>query len=127
MANRRNRRMANMNNAELIAALRYCSVTNACDYGCPYWAKDGHCDLCKVTSDAADHIEAQQKRIAELEAQLPKEGEWKLGDEMPDYPRIPYKPWMRYCSVCGGMTGQDDNALFDYCPDCGARMKGEQE
>lgn len=73
----------------------------------------------KKMTDAAAAIEA-------LQAQLPKRGEWLYGDKMPQFPRIPYKPWLRYCSECGEPTQQDDNALFDYCPNCGAKMEVQE-
>ena len=75
------------------------------------------------------HAEDESLAVEALEnlSSAQRKGKWIHGDEMPDYPRVPYKPWMRYCSHCGEMTGQDDNALFDYCPCCGAWMKGEED
>ena len=55
-----------------------------------------------------------------------KKGTWLDGDEMPDYPRIPYLPWMKYCSACGKLTTECDDSLYDFCPFCGADMRGEQ-
>lgn len=52
-----------------------------------------------------------------------KHGEWMRGDKMKDYPRIPYKPWMTYCSECGAMS----IILHNFCPDCGAVMDGKGE
>ena len=56
-----------------------------------------------------------------------RKGKWIYGDEMPDYPKVSYKPWIRYCSCCGEMTEQNDSALFDYCPWCGAEMNGGED
>ena len=66
-------------------------------------------------------------QIQSVDAVPVKHGDWVKGDKMKDYPRIPYKPWMRYCSECGEMTQQDDNALFEYCPHCGTRMDGKEK
>jgi rubrerythrin len=116
-----------MTNAELIATLR------------------GENYFVTLLHDAADALEAAEKRIAELEAeaaffdaeklnyrenieyrderikeletQLPKEGEWidLFGHD--------YK-----CSVCGEwyrMDGTPEQEDMNYCPNCGARMDGK--
>ena len=81
--------------------------------------------------DAADLIEAQAKRIAELEAQMPKEGEWRddNGAVVPldDYG---YTTDLCQCSVCGDwlIASDEYEVRGRYCPNCGSRMrKGEQE
>ena len=68
----------------------------------------------KLLSDAADALEADEKRIAELEAQMPKEGEW-----------IPVDDGMVYvkCSVCGDVMC----CRGHYCTNCGAKMKGAND
>ena len=101
-----------MNNAELIARVRSIAKHGA-DWRINW-----------VLSKAADLIEAQQKQIAELEAQLPKEGGWISNYDGFDYD-------VR-CSVCGEEAlikegGSHDYAYSRYCPNCGARMKGEQD
>lgn len=61
-------------------------------------------------------------RIAELEAQMPKEGEWMRTDAFPH--RI-------YCSVCYKTYVPNDRWEIwvdeylprRFCPNCGARMK----
>ena len=76
----------------------------------------------------ADALEAAEKRIAELEAQMPKEGEWIEDDTTYcGADRANYK-----CSLCGKICGtwkrgltQDE--LPNYCPNCGARMKGAND
>jgi hypothetical protein len=112
-----------MNNAELIKALRYCSDNEkeeGCDE-CPYL----HNGMCRtMLSDAAYALEAADKRIVELEAQIPKDGEWiDMGD-------------FAMCSVCKiaqRKKNRQYNGGFmwvrtDFCPSCGSRMaKGEQE
>ena len=123
-----------MNNAELIKALRcpYLGDDWCDEQKCTYWSKIG-CMEGLATRAAADALEAAEKRIAELSldcelfqqkcmelgAQMPKEGEWidLFGHD--------YK-----CSVCGEwyrMDGTPEQEDMNYCPNCGARMKGEQE
>jgi len=92
-----------MTNAELITELR------------------GHIREVPLTllHDAAAALKAADKRIAELEAQLPKEGEWidLFGHD--------YK-----CSVCGEwyrMDGTPEQEDMNYCPNCGAKMRGEHD
>lgn len=66
----------------------------------------------------ADALEAAEQRIAKLEAQLPKEGEWICS-----YPDIEPNPMFMYgiCSICGFEQSISDK--LNYCPNCGARMK----
>ena len=95
-----------MTNAELIAELR------------------GHILSVPLTllHDAADALEAAEKRTADLEAQLPKEGEWLRTDAFPH--RI-------YCSVCYKTYVPNDRWQIwvdgdipkKFCPNCGAKMK----
>lgn len=99
-----------MTNAELIAELR------------------GHILSVPLTllHDAADALEADEQRIAELEKQMPKEGKWLRTDAFPH--RI-------YCSVCYKTYVPNDRWQIwvdgdipkKFCPNCGAKMKGEQE
>jgi homoaconitase/3-isopropylmalate dehydratase large subunit len=113
----------------------------------------GTCERERMTRDAADALEAAGKRIAELEkqaeltdqvdamnfamhlkqvariaeleAQLPKEGEWKKilqnGDGTSDY----------QCSACLGIImdvpDDDEHPLCSFCPNCGARMDGKEQ
>lgn len=79
------------------------------------------------SAEPSSKREWYQKGYRDGQKDAQKNGKWLNGDEMPDYPRVPYKPWMKYCSNCGEMTGQDDNALFNFCPNCGADMRGEQD
>ena len=100
-----------MTNAELIKALRYCSDNekqDECDE-CPYL----HNGMCRtMLSDAAYALEAADKRIADLEARLPKEGEWI--DEQRGR-------WIyAKCNLCGKVQDVRSN----YCPNCGAKMDG---
>lgn len=63
--------MEQMNNAELIKALRQRAEAKESELTFA-WLYETQGAL----SQAADALEAQQARIAELEAQLPKDGEW---------------------------------------------------
>lgn len=62
-----------MTNAEIIKALRYCvnDEIRECDE-CPF-NKKYRCRDLQATA-AADALEAADKRIAELEAKMPKDG-----------------------------------------------------
>ena len=107
-----------MTNAELIKALRYCISDNAgdCDL-CPYQidCKSNGTGKDKMIRDAADALAAAEKRIAELEAQIPKEGEWI--DEQRGR-------WIyAKCNLCGKVQDVRSN----YCPNCGAKMKGAND
>ena len=135
-----------MTNAELIKAL--CEVANwivAMSYNSEY----AHDELKMLHYEdsiraAADALEAAEKRIAEqqkqiaqlyillnnrineiaeLEAQLPKEGEWiDMGDfEMCSVCKIAQRK--KYRQYNGGFMW----VRADFCPKCGSRMaKGEQ-
>ena len=110
--------MAKMNNEELIEALRQRSEAKESELTFAWlYETQG------AMSQAADLIEAQQKRIAELEAQLPKEGEWiDMGDfEMCSVCKIAQRK--KYRQYNGGFMW----VRTDFCPKCGSRMaKGEQ-
>ena len=122
-----------MTNAELIKALQCAShfalYQDCYEKNC--YANSGkglYCNIPKLIEDAADALEAAEKRIAELEKQIPKEGEWieddatYCGADLSNYK----------CSLCGKIGGtwrrglkQDE--LPPFCGSCGARMKGGQE
>lgn len=159
-----------MTNAELIAALRWCKEHEACDKDasaeCPYWHHwiDGEDCAGMLSADAADALEAADKRIAELEkqaehtdevhstifavyskqaariaelsldcemyqqkcmeleAQKPKEGEWFKYNN-PNYsPFDDSGEYLYQCNKCGKVVVKATN----YCPNCGAKMKGEK-
>ena len=121
-----------MRNEELIKALRTCADHNAvgdkCYGECPYNGNYNEC-VDQMILDAADALEAAAKRIAELEARLPKDGEWIESNTRPRSAQF-------CCSVCHrtcyDIQPTRDKAWtkrcrYHYCPNCGARMKGEQE
>ena len=139
-----------MTNAELINVLRKCGdepydITKPCKVS-PW----------KLMLDAADALEAAdrlldqntkrcetlrkqlreahesyEKHINELEAQLPKEGEWIESEDLESAMKGKV-----VCSICGEpqfaleLTNEFvrmKNSKTNYCPNCGAKMKGEQE
>ena len=127
-----------MTNAELIKALRWCGGENNewCvheEYKCPLWNEDRMVDECKaeLMRDAANALEAAEKRIAELEAQMPKEGEWIESEDLESAMKGKV-----VCSICGEpqfaleLTNEFvrmKNQKTNYCPNCGAKMKGEND
>ena len=179
-----------MENAELIKALWYCAKHEGCDYyiakDCPRgdtWVCGADCEQILML-DAADALEAAEKRIAiveeerdlerfaaknyldkidelekeleiwtarsfegkigrmafinlnlkkeifELRAQLPKEGEW-IVEEIDDS-GLKWRKWR--CSVCREVikkgwqhTKDGEKPKWKYCPNCGAKMKGEDK
>ena len=59
-----------------------------------------------------------KKRISDIPSAEPKQGEWVATDNTDEWYGPVYK-----CSICGSEVICDcDN----YCPNCGARMKGER-
>lgn len=67
--------------------------------------------VCEEVDDAlpADAAEVRHGRLVR-------------GDEMADYPRVPYNPWETYCSCCGEIMEQSHD---NFCGNCGAKMDGE--
>ncbi len=100
-------------NAELIKALKACANNCSCDK-CPYGEQQECPSTESMMNDAADALEAAEKRIAELEAQIPKEGEWIDIDGT----------MFAECSVCGK---RHYGCTTPYCDMCGARMRGEHD
>ena len=66
-------------------------------------------------------IEAQKERIGELLADR-LQGEWIDTGKDPDHSHPLTAIWYR-CSECGDGT----NTKTNYCPNCGARMKGADD
>ncbi len=99
-----------MNNSELIKALK--DAEGYMIYVAPNCYAS--IEAIKAIRDAADALEAAEKRIAELEAQIPKEGEWIDIDGT----------MFAECSVCGK---RHYGCTTPYCDMCGARMRGEHD
>ena len=130
-----------MTNADLIEALQCAShfalYQDCYEKNC--YANSGkglYCNIPKLIEDAADALEAAEKRIADLETalaacrarkgeQLPKEGEWIEANTRPRSAQF-------VCSVCH-RTAYDiqptrnkawtKRCRYAYCPNCGARMR----
>ena len=99
---------------ELIKALRHCGkggdIAERC-LPCDYYDREPWCEAALV-NDAAAALEAAEKRIAEL---MPEEGEWI--DEQRGR-------WIyAKCNLCGKVQ----DVRSKYCPNCGAKMKGEND
>lgn len=141
-----------MTNEERIERLRKCATFNVCNpETCDLWYEDDCRSI--LLEDAAHALEAAYKRIAELEAdkktlinvvkdksdfhatkdamkiaeleaQIPKEGVWITT-------RTEYHDGEIYCSVCdfdAPTEGDYRQVKTNYCPNCGARMtKGEEK
>ena len=146
---------------KLVEALRYCgnfTEREGCDESCEYF-NDMDCPK-RIMSDAAAAIEAlnrlvdlntqrceelrkqlreahesYERHLNELEAQLPKRGEW-IETEEEEWGIYPFKK--QTCSVCDCKIDHtfmlacmdyfdDRDTVFHYCPNCGAKMREVQE
>lgn len=84
--------------------------------------------ITELNTKCADLQSQINSTESEIEEQLPKEGEWIEENRRP-------KSYAFVCSECG-RTAYDvqptrgewpKRCRYAYCPNCGARMKGEQE
>ena len=111
---------------ELIRSLRNCSNNRCTPCDCGWFDKYQVDESCKeiIMWKAADAIEA-------LQAQLPKRGQYVHGRELSrEYigdclVSIDYEDWR--CSVCGIVFEQWSMPTYNYCPNCGAKMREVQE
>lgn len=123
---------------ELIEQLKTCATMQSC-VSCPHMQEgcnfkklalriagrvremtDFNVEMAKANSDLLDKTVELKKRVNELEAQVPKQGEWKV-DKSHFSPHI-------ICSNCGVdipcVAGWCMDAHINYCPNCGAKMGG---
>jgi len=59
-----------------------------------------------------------------------KHGEWKKGKDFPSCPRVKFISDAYYCSVCENEAFYDTDygqQLFNFCPNCGADMRGDTQ
>ena len=114
-----------MDYTELVKALRCKSLSKQCDsckYGyrlCPDSECNDACHVEQIYADAADAIE-------DLQAQLPKRGEWIEDATTYAGPGLSnYK-----CSLCGKICGTwrrglEPSELPNWCGNCGADMRAK--
>ena len=65
-------------------------------------------------------------KLKRMSAERPKHGEWEYHSN----PNIGINPEDAYCSCCGlyvDTTGNIDFDEYNFCPRCGADMRGEAE
>jgi 6-phosphogluconate dehydrogenase (decarboxylating) len=73
-----------------------------------------------TAEEVADHLIGQDVIV--------EQGQWLYGDKMPGYPRIPYKNFNHYCSVCSNQAERFNGEEFlpGYCYHCGAKLDMEK-
>ena len=124
--------------ASYIKRMRMCANGNCkgCTYAYEGWTNTEECKE-DLLYDAAEQLEdadkcnailvkkckEMEKRIAELEAQLPKMCEFKsYADKIPNARN-------RYCTQCGAYLRDEEfeNHTIRYCYWCGSKVKGEHD
>ena len=102
----------------LIKALRYCAGHEGCDYyiakDCPRestWVCGADCEQILML-DAADALEAAEKRIAEIEAQLPKQ---PTVDAVPVVRCGRCEYYSNEMNCCSYVNGLQNVTKTDYC------------
>ena len=104
--------------SELVKALRCCSTQTCDNEACDYMGMGWPGCAAGLAHDAAAAIE-------ELQAQLPKRGEWKETEMGWDGDTA----WV--CSVCGEpwtlIDGTPKENNMNFCPNCGAKMTEVQD
>ena len=103
---------------KLVEALRCCipNPPEACE-GCTY-NMGGVCNTTGMMADAAAAIE-------ELQAQLPKRGEWVKNEDRCGWHCSYCKVDNYYAYSWSSETGQNE-FQDNYCPNCGAKMEVQE-
>ena len=107
-------------NAEQIIKALECCTSRSCGADCPYYDTE----LCQVAimRDALALI----KELTEENERLRAEGEWDVVYEYNEYRRR--KEAKIACSVCGHKPKYEGYLSdMNFCPNCGAKMKGGAE
>lgn len=101
--------MGKIDREKVLTGLEYCQ--GVCGTCCPYWngsMTDGSC-IVKLHADTLSLLKEQQKLIDDAP-------HWIFGNSYGH-------AWMKCSNCCVSQSGQ--TACWSYCPNCGARMKGQ--
>lgn len=75
------------------------------------------------TEDIDDYYELLVESFKQLLSVTQKSGKWERHYIRPNV----YKDLLWYCSACGNGCGYNNAFMFDYCPNCGAKMSESEE
>lgn len=106
---------------ETIKAFEHCYIAHSCK-GCPL-EEQGECHTVEPgVNGAVMHYLKENKPAPVTDVQEVKRGKWlKLGNDP-----IDNKQWI--CSECKGLIEKAyycEHCYYNYCPSCGARMRGD--
>lgn len=73
------------------------------------------------TQAECDMVDYMIEGIQHLPSVTQKSGKWERHYIRPNV----YKDLLWYCSACGIGCGYNNAFMFDYCPNCGAKMESE--
>lgn len=78
------------------------------------WLTEGYYKINRQDTDWSEDKEALELAIQCMKDKRPK-GEWVM-----------IRPYKYKCGICGCETSEEEG-LYNFCPDCGADMKGGKE